>query len=127
MNLRARHRELGTARHAHFLGHLDAGEKLHEAGFEVFARVHILAVGIRVGSDFRGASEGPGAAEIHIALFQEVGDLEVAQHGDTVVVGVVVVPLVAQGVDEEHDFGEPVVVVDDISMGHACQHRLWYR
>lgn len=127
MNLRTRHPELSTAGHAHFLGHLDAGEKLHEARFEVFTRVHILAVGIRVGSDFRGTPEGPGAAEIHIAFFQEVGDLEVAQHGDAVVVGMVVMPLVAQGVDEEHDFREPVVVVDDISMEHVCQHRPWYR
>jgi uncharacterized protein YqgV (UPF0045/DUF77 family) len=45
----------------------------------------------------------------------EIGGLDVAQHGDTVVVGVVVVPLVARRVDEEHYIGEVFVIVNDVS------------
>jgi hypothetical protein len=40
----------------------------------------------------------------------------VPQHGEAVVVGVVVVPLVAVGVDEEDVVGEGVVVVYDVSI-----------
>lgn len=77
--------------------------------------MHIFAVGIGVRTDFDGASENPRAAQIHVALLLEVGDLEIAEHADAVVVGVVVVPLVLLGVDKEEGFGEAIVVVDNIS------------
>jgi hypothetical protein len=43
----------------------------------------------------------------------------VSQHGEAVVVGVIVVPLVAVRVDEEDVVGEIVVVVDDVAEGRA--------
>lgn len=114
MNLPPRNPQLRTTRNTHFIRNLHARKQLHEARLEVFTRVHVFAVGIGVWTDFDGTSENPRAAQIHVALFLEVGDLKVAEHADTVVVGVVVVPLVLLGVDEEEGFREAVVVVDDI-------------
>lgn len=114
MNLPPRNPKLRTTRNTHFIRDLHARKQLHEARLEVFTRVHVIAVGIGVRTDFDGTSENPRAAQIHVALFLEIGDLEVAEHADAVVVGVIVVPLVLLGVDEEEGFGEAVVVVDDI-------------
>lgn len=107
--------ELGATRCTNFPRHLDAREQLHEPRFEVFAGVDVFAVGVGVRPDLRRTSQDPGATEIHVALVMEVAGLDSSQHGDAVVVGVVVVPLVALGVDEEHPIGETVVVVDDIA------------
>lgn len=89
--------------------------------------MHVLAVRIGVRTDLDGATESPGAAQIDIALFLEVRHLKIAKHADAVVVGVVVVPLVLLGVDEEEDFGETVVVVDDVpSTLLASKKLVWF-
>lgn len=84
-------------------------------------------MGIGVRTDFDGTPENPRAAEVNVALFLEVRNLEVAEHANAVVVGVVVVPLVSLGVDEEDHFGQAVVVVDDIpeSLHSVSQVRGW--
>lgn len=68
--------------------------------------------------DLSWASQGPRAANVDITLFFEIGQLEVAKHGEAVVVGVVIVPLVTVGVNEKDVVGELVVVIDDIA-AHA--------
>jgi hypothetical protein len=69
--------------------------------------------------DLVWAPEGPRAADVDVSLLLEVRKLEVAEHGEAVVVGVVVVPLVAVRMDEEDVIGEVVVVVDDVAI--LCQ------
>lgn len=64
--------------------------------------------------DFGRTSQDPDTAEVHIALFLYIGYLEVLEHSEAVVVGIVVVPLVSFGVDEEHYIREMVIVVDYI-------------
>lgn len=134
MHLPPRDTKLRAARHAHFLRDLDAGKQLHEARLEILPRMDILAVCIAVRSNLRRASENPGAAQVDIALFLEVGDLETVEHRDAVVVGVVVMPLISLGMDEEHGFGETVIVIDDISESvknkplhgvHASKQSAW--
>ena len=56
---------------------------------------------IAKGMNLRRAAQDPGAAQIHIPLFLEIRDLEIAENGHTIVVRVVVVPLVSLGMDEE--------------------------
>jgi hypothetical protein len=68
------------------------------------------------------AAEGPDTAEIHVSFLLEVGGLEVAQHGDAIVVWVVVVPLEALGVDEEHYIGEVFVVIDNVPASQKKHH-----
>lgn len=68
--------------------------------------------------NFSGTPKHPGAADVDVALGFEVGQLEAAEHGEAVVVWVVVVPLVAVGVDEEDVVGEGVVVVDYVAGRH---------
>lgn len=85
-----------TVEHAYFLRHLDAREKLHKPVLEVFPCMHVIPVRVRVRPDLRRTAQSPRTAQIHVALFLEVGDLEVAQHRHAVVIGVVVVPLESQ-------------------------------
>jgi hypothetical protein len=73
-----------------------------------------MHIGERV--DLARAAEKPGAADVHVALFLEVWELEVAEHRDAIVVRVVVVPLVSLGVDKEDGFREIIVIVDDIAI-----------
>jgi hypothetical protein len=56
----------------------------------------------------------PGAAEAHVALGVDVGELQVGEHAGAVEEGVVVVPLVSLGVGEDGDRWEGVVVVDEV-------------
>lgn len=77
--------------------------------------MHILAMGITQRVNLNRAAERPGAAEIDVSLFLEIWNTEVAQHGNTVIVWVIIVPLKALGVDEQHDVGEVLVIVDDVS------------
>jgi hypothetical protein len=72
-----------------------------------------MHIGERV--DFAWATEKPDAADVHVALFLEVRELEVAEHRDTIVVRVVVVPLISLGVDKENGVGEVIVVVDYVA------------
>lgn len=91
--------KLRTTRRTHSLGHGLTGKQLHEAGLEVLAGMHVLAVGVGEGVDLGGAAEDPGAAEVDVAVVEEVLEAEVFEHGEAVVVGVVVVPLVALRVE----------------------------
>ena len=72
-------------------------------------------MGVRMRFDLGRASQDPRTTDIDIALVSEVVGLESSEHGDAVIVGVVVVPLKALGVDEEHQVRETVVIVDYIS------------
>lgn len=74
-----------------------------------------LAVILFVRLDFFGAPHLPGAAQVDVALFLEIGQLEVAEDRQAVVVGVVVVPLVALGMQEENVVGQIVVIVNEVA------------
>lgn len=114
MNLPPRNPKLRTTRNTHFIRNLHSGKQLHEACLEVFTGVHVFAVGIGVRTDFHRTPENPRTAEVNVALFLEIRDLKVAEHTDAVVVGIIVVPLVSLGMDEQEGFGKTVVVVDYI-------------
>lgn len=70
---------------------------------------------ITEGMNLRRTAQDPGAAQIHVALFLEIWDLEVAKNGHTIVVGVIVVPLVSLGMDEKNRVGKIVVIINYIS------------
>jgi hypothetical protein len=65
--------------------------------------------------DLAGAAQRPSTPDIDVSFLLEVGNLKVSQHGEAIIVGVVVVPLVAVRVDEENVVRELVVVVDDVA------------
>jgi hypothetical protein len=67
--------------------------------------------------DLAGAAQGPSTPDVDIPFLLEVGNLEVSQHGETIVIGIVVVPLVAVRMDEENVVRKIVVVVDDVADG----------
>lgn len=83
--------------------------------FEVLSRMYVVAMRIAQGVDLARAAECPDAPQIDISLVLEVWDLEVAQHGDAVIVWIVVMPLEALRVNEEHDIGEVLVIIDEVS------------
>lgn len=68
------------------------------------------------GLNLAGTAERPGAAYIHVAFLLEVWQLEVSQHREAVVVGIVVMPLVSIRVDEEDVVGKGVIMVDYVSV-----------
>lgn len=122
-NLPPRSTKLRTARHPNLLRHWFSRKQFHESGFEVLAGVDVIAMGIGEWVDLDRATEHPGTAQVHVALFLKVGDLELLEHRDAVVVGIVVVPLEALRMNEEHRIWEIVVVVDDIPRGlHLSDH-----
>jgi hypothetical protein len=69
------------------------------------------------GLDLARAAQGPSTPDVDVPFLLEVGNLEMPQHGEAIVVGIVVVPLVAVRMDEENVVGKIVVVVDDIAEG----------
>lgn len=73
----------------------------------------LLARIVLVRLDLVWAAELPSTAQIDVAFLLEVGYLEVAQHHQAVVIGIVVVPLVSRRVQEERVIREVVVIVDD--------------
>jgi len=116
-NLVPRGRKLRTAAHPNSIRHLLPRKQALKSLLILSARMHSLSVFARFRQrlDLVGAAEGPGAADVDVAFFLEVRQLEVAKHGEAVVVRVVVVPLVAVGVDEEDVVGEGRVVVDYVA------------
>ena len=72
-------------------------------------------MGVRMRFDLGRASQDPRTTDIDIALVSEVVGLESSEHGDAVIVGVVVVPLETLRVDEEHHVREAMVIIDYIS------------
>jgi hypothetical protein len=62
--------------------------------------MHIVTMSICKWMNLHRTPEDPGAPEINVSLLLEVGELEMAEHGDTIIVGVVVVPLESLRVDE---------------------------
>ncbi|KAG5291499.1 hypothetical protein I7I48_03324 [Histoplasma ohiense] len=106
--------ELSAAGHADLSGHGGAREQGLEAGLEGSAGVHVRTVDVGEGADLDGAAKQPDAAEVEVALLGQEGQPEVPEEGDVVIERVVVVPLVALGVDEDDVGGEAVVVVDDV-------------
>ena len=112
--------KLGATRDAHLLRDLSAREQLHEPGLEVITRMNVFAVVRRVRADLDWTAQNPGTAEIHIATLLEVRNLKAPYHWHTVVVGVVVVPLVALGVDKENIVGEVVIIINYVPVD-GCQ------
>ncbi len=72
--------------------------------------------------DFGGTTKDPHAAQVDVARSLDVISLQMSERGKGVVVGVVVVPGEAVGVDEDGVRGEGVVAVDDMIAG--CQREL---
>lgn len=114
MNLPARDAKLRTTRRTNRLWHLNPREELHERVFEILAGVYVLAVRIGQRMDLLWTPQDPGTAQVNVTLLLEVWELEIAQHWHAIVVGVVVVPLVSLGMDEEDRVGEVVIIVDDV-------------
>lgn len=115
--LSSRDSELCTARCSHNFRQFDVRKELAKrfgVGMADSERVRTLVVDALSREDLVGTAGRPGAAEGGIADFFDVRELEVLDGGDAVVHGVVVVPLVALGVEEDHVVGEVVVVVDDV-------------
>lgn len=116
-NLVLRRSKLRTAAYTNSRWHFFTREQALKGLLVLSTRMHGLSVFALFSQrlDLVWAAEGPGAADVDVAFFLEVRQLEVAQHGETVVVGVIVVPLVAVGVDEEDVVGEGCVVVDYVA------------
>lgn len=68
--------------------------------------------------DLGRAADDPDAPEVHIAHLPQVGELEVPQRGEAIVVGVVVVPREARCVEEDEVVRQVVVVVDNVRQVH---------
>lgn len=122
MDSLARDGELGAAGDGDDFGDGQLGEDLLEGGFEdVFQRYctrlwKVLRIfGVEEGPDFGGTAENPDAAEVDVAGGLDVGGLQVSEGDERVVVGVVVVPSKALGMDEDGGRGEGVVAVDEMS------------
>lgn len=98
-DLPVRDSKLRAARYANLVWYVNPREQLHEAVLEILPRMHIVTVGIRVRVDLRRTSESPCTAQIDIALLLEIRHLETTEHGDSVVVGIVVVPLEGENTD----------------------------
>ena len=67
-----------------------------------------------------GTADGPVAAEVHVALHLQMVEAKPAEHSEPIVFRVVIVPLEAVGVGEDHVVWETVVVIDDIGEIHHC-------
>ena len=106
-----------TARRSHHLRKLDIRKELTKrfsVGMADSEGVRTLVVGALSWEDLVGTARRPGAAEGSIADFFDVRELEVLDGGNSVVHGIVVVPLVAFGVEEDHVVGQVIVVVNDV-------------
>jgi hypothetical protein len=64
---------------------------------------------------FGGASHEPRATQGHEAAFLDMLKPETLEHGDPVVHGIFVVPLVTQAVYEDGDVGQSVITIDNIT------------
>jgi hypothetical protein len=109
--------KLRTAAHTHIARHLFAGEEVLEGLLVVATSMHsfpVLAFLVQ-GLDLAGASKQPCAPDVDISLLLEIWYLEMSKHGQTIVVGVIIVPLVAIWVNKEHVVRELVVMIDDVA------------
>lgn len=68
-------------------------------------------------SNLYWTSQHPGAAQVHVALLLQVFGAKAAEHRQSIIVWVVIVPLIARRVDEQDIIGKVVVVVDDEAVG----------
>jgi hypothetical protein len=78
--------------------------------------MHVVTVRIGVWVDLRRTSESPRTAQIDIALLLQIRHLETTEYGDSIVVGIVVVPLIALRVDEKHHVGQMVIIINYVSI-----------
>ena len=109
--------KLRTAAHANRTGDLQLRKQMLKRLFIVTTSMHslpVLALFLKR-LDLVGAAQRPRAADVDVSFFLEVGQLEVSQHRNTVVVGVVVMPLVAVGMDEKYIVRKGIVVVNYVS------------
>lgn len=114
--------KLRAAGYADFLGDFKTGEQLLESSLVNVACVYglaLLARGLILnGPDLGGASKNPDTSQVGIPNFLEVVESEVLEEGESIVVGVVVVPLEALGVVEDDVAGQGVVSVNDVAAAH---------
>jgi hypothetical protein len=114
--------KLRTAADAHSARDLLARKKKLERLFVVSARMYgfsMLALFYQR-LDLVGTPQRPRAANVDVSFTLEVWDLEMAQHRQAVIIGVVVVPLIAIRVDKEDVVREGCVVINDIAGEGAC-------
>lgn len=112
-NLLFRSSKLRTTTHAYIPRNFNPGKQMHESLFVVSTRMYSFSVFSLFSKrfDLIRTSKHPSASYVHVAFFLEVGKLEMSKHGKAVVIRVVVMPLVAVGVNEEDVVGQIVVVV----------------
>lgn len=83
-----RHRELTATRRAHDFGHFLAGEEFHEAVGKLDSRRMAFVFGslaqVAGWFEFDGAADHPGAAEVDVACFADIVELEVVDGDDGV-------------------------------------------
>lgn len=117
--------ELRTAAHGDHFGDRVAGQELfegllvdllrrrHTHGRQLLRRRRVLHR-----PDFGRAANDPNAPKVHVAHLAQVGELEVLEGGEAVIVRVVVVPGEAQRVEEDEVVRQVVVVVDNVRQVH---------
>lgn len=112
----ARNGKLRTTRSTDHTWDLDAGEQLLKTVLvDVTGGGSVLwVVSIVMRSDLRLAAQAPGAAKVCEALGYDIGHLQAGQDVLIVIVRVVVVPLVALGMDKHCHIVQVIVVLDDV-------------
>jgi hypothetical protein len=79
----------------------------------------LLARGLILnGSDLCGTAKNPYTSQVGVADLFEVVESEVLEERESIVVGVVVVPLEALGVVKDDITGQRVVSVNDVTAAH---------
>lgn len=111
-NLRGTNCELRTARHADSLRDADTWKEVSECvGVEYLCAFRVGAQGIH----FAGTTYDPNTAQVDIAAGLYVRHAKVLEDGYTVVHWIVIVPLVAETVHEDHYVRQIRIVVNDES------------
>lgn len=118
-----RHTELGAAADCDGGGDASSGKQLLKSFFVRASSLHIFGQIPLVleRHDLGRASNFPGAAEVDVALFAQIRELELAEHGHPVVIWIVVVPLPAVRVKEQGVLRQTVVIVDDVALAHSAK------
>lgn len=114
--------KLRAATHSYHLRHLDAGHQflegyfehgLRRGGFYCF-RAEIQGVVVR--SNLTRASEDPDASEIDISRRLDVCEAQASKSRHGVVVGVVIMPSKARGVDEDSRVCDCIVAINEVTV-----------
>jgi hypothetical protein len=114
--------KLGAACDADFLRNFKTGEKLLESSLVNVTGVYGLALlgrGLILNRpDLCRTAKNPDTSQVGVADLLEVVEAEVLEEGESIIVGVIVVPLEALGVVEDDVPGQGIVSVNDVATAH---------